>query len=377
MSIDARPSRRPSRRSGRGSLVPDWAAARALAGLRVCAWIAAASCGDDSTASSPDSGSPELDLGEPEPTDARAADLGPPEDGGSPAPGPERFLDPARYDCRARGPFEPPSRPYSPGCHRTLSCDVPLVLTDRAGTRLAPENTLAAARAAILLGVDIIGVDVRLTSDGALMALHDAEVDRTTDGSGSIASMTIAEVKDLAIVADPGDPEGDWSCERVPTLDELFAITRGRIVVGLHAPSDTTPDLDALLAHYVVDNDLGDDAFVYCYDPGRCNAVRTAQPFVPVVARAYFGFRLGTGDLALTPAPLAIEVEATDEASAILPGIRALGAKSFVVAFLAADAPATLVGDYDGYDRLLADGVGGLLTREPHLLLRALGRLEE
>ena len=57
-----------------------------------------------------------------------------------------------------------------------------------------PENTMAAYKAAIDLGVDYIEVDVQATSDGKLVLMHDSEVRRTTNGSGKIAQMTFAEV---------------------------------------------------------------------------------------------------------------------------------------------------------------------------------------
>ncbi len=60
-----------------------------------------------------------------------------------------------------------------------------------------PENTMEAFAAAEALGVDQIELDVRSTKDGELVVIHDATVDRTTDGSGAVRDMTLAEVKAL------------------------------------------------------------------------------------------------------------------------------------------------------------------------------------
>ena len=90
--------------------------------------------------------------------------------------------------------------------------------------RDAPENTLAAFAACMDLGLGI-ELDVRRTKDGVLVVLHDDSVDRTTDGTGKVEGLTLAEVKKL----DAGrrfDPA--FAGQRVPTLDETFALLRDR-----------------------------------------------------------------------------------------------------------------------------------------------------
>jgi glycerophosphoryl diester phosphodiesterase len=63
----------------------------------------------------------------------------------------------------------------------------------------APENTLAAFGSALDAGADAVEFDVRLTADGVPVVIHDAAVDRTTEGTGIVRSMTVAEVKRLRI----------------------------------------------------------------------------------------------------------------------------------------------------------------------------------
>ena len=81
-----------------------------------------------------------------------------------------------------------------------------------------PENTLASFRAAIEAGADGLELDVRLTRDGHPVVMHDARVDRTTDGFGAVAGMTLGEVRHLAAAGGSGGPE-----ERVSTLREVLA----------------------------------------------------------------------------------------------------------------------------------------------------------
>src|SRR6476659_4577433 len=62
----------------------------------------------------------------------------------------------------------------------------------------APENTLAAVRQGIELGVDFVEIDVRRTADGVLVALHDATVNRTTNGRGRVDALSLGEVPQMA-----------------------------------------------------------------------------------------------------------------------------------------------------------------------------------
>lgn len=75
-----------------------------------------------------------------------------------------------------------------------------------------PENTLRSFVAAQQAGLDLIELDLHLSKDGALVVMHDADVDRTTDGTGAIADKTLAELR--ALDAGRG--------ERVPTFEEVL-----------------------------------------------------------------------------------------------------------------------------------------------------------
>lgn len=91
-----------------------------------------------------------------------------------------------------------------------------------------PENTLKAISKAIALGADLVEVDVQRTSDGHLVIIHDKRVDRTTDGTGYVSEMTLAEIRNLN--AGEGQP--------VPTLKEVLALTQGRVGLILEIISE-------------------------------------------------------------------------------------------------------------------------------------------
>ena len=86
-----------------------------------------------------------------------------------------------------------------------------------------PENTMEAFRAALELGVDEIETDVRVSADGELVLIHDDTVSRTTDGTGKVCEMTLAELRAL----DAGSKKGaEFAGAKIPTLRELFELVK-------------------------------------------------------------------------------------------------------------------------------------------------------
>ena len=95
-----------------------------------------------------------------------------------------------------------------------------LVATHRGERFTAPENTLTAFQRAIDVGVDMIETDVRMTKDRELVIMHDPTVDRTTDGTGLVHEMTLAQFKALDAAAD----FEDFPREAPPTLEEFLKL---------------------------------------------------------------------------------------------------------------------------------------------------------
>ncbi len=109
----------------------------------------------------------------------------------------------------------------------------PLVFGHRGAAAEQPENTLPSFQAAMTAGAAILESDLHLTRDGEIVMIHDPAVDRTTDGSGLVADMTLAQIKTL----DAGyrfTPDGGRTYPfrgqgiGIPTLREFFALFPGR-----------------------------------------------------------------------------------------------------------------------------------------------------
>jgi glycerophosphoryl diester phosphodiesterase len=110
------------------------------------------------------------------------------------------------------------------------------VIAHRGDSLHAPENTLSSMDQAFRLGADVVEVDVQFAADGVIVAMHDTTVDRTTDGTGVVADLTVPQLKAL--------DAGSWfssafASEQVPTLTELLvsAAARGPVYLDLKSYS--------------------------------------------------------------------------------------------------------------------------------------------
>jgi glycerophosphoryl diester phosphodiesterase len=141
----------------------------------------------------------------------------------------------------------------------------PFVSAHRGFSARAPENTMPALTASFEAGADVAEIDVRLTSDGTLVLMHDATVDRTTDGKGPISEMTMEQVRNL--------DAGRWFDRKfagtpVPTLDEVLAWARGRMALLIELknyPERNEAFVDDLVAT-ILRNDAEDFAVPACFD---------------------------------------------------------------------------------------------------------------
>ena len=103
-----------------------------------------------------------------------------------------------------------------------------LLIAHRGASGYAPENTLAAFRKAVAMGLGFIETDLQLSRDARFVAIHDDTVNRTTNGQGSVHDLTLAELRRL----DAGSWFGSsFVGERIPTLEETLEFAKRHDVV--------------------------------------------------------------------------------------------------------------------------------------------------
>ena len=114
-----------------------------------------------------------------------------------------------------------------------------LNIAHRGASEYAPENTFAAFDKALDMDVNHVELDVHFSRDGHIVVIHDDSLDRTTDGSGPVADLTLAELREL----DAGSWFGaEYAGERIRSLAELFERYKGRL--HFHIEIKARPVLD-------------------------------------------------------------------------------------------------------------------------------------
>ena len=159
----------------------------------------------------------------------------------------------------------------------------PLVIGHRGASADHPENTLESFEGAIRAGADVVELDVRLTADGVAVIMHDADVSATTDGSGLVHQLSLAEIKRLDASRGRG-PRAE-----VPTFAESLQTLAGRAGVDVEIKNmPGEPAFDSpreAIADAVLDEldraGFGDSVLVSSFNWLSIERIRTARPDVP------------------------------------------------------------------------------------------------
>jgi len=155
-------------------------------------------------------------------------------------------------------------------CLDDLACAYVFACGHRGATLFAPENTLVGFDKALELGMEIVEIDVRPTADEVLVVMHDSTVDRTTDGSGEVDEMTLAELQELVVVSE-FDGIDD---QPVPTFVEALEHLKGRALVNVDAK---TSRFD-LIGSDIIAADAREWVYVQVDSISEGEAMRQADP---------------------------------------------------------------------------------------------------
>jgi glycerophosphoryl diester phosphodiesterase len=133
------------------------------------------------------------------------------------------------------------------------------VVGHRGTVKFAPENTIPAFKTAIQYGADLLEMDIRETKDGTLIIMHDATVNRTTNGTGRVSEKTLSEVKQL--------DAGSWFSPefkgvQVPTFEEVLEAIEGQALPDIDFKAGTPGKLIKILK----DKGILGKVTLYCGD---------------------------------------------------------------------------------------------------------------
>jgi glycerophosphoryl diester phosphodiesterase len=136
-----------------------------------------------------------------------------------------------------------------------------------------PENTLASLRNAVDLGADWLEMDVQMTKDGTLVVIHDETVDRTTNGTGRVADLTLAEIRGL----DAGNGE------KVPTFKEVIDFAKEvelPIIPEAKSPH-LYPGLEQKMIQLIVEADYVAHTAIQSFDASALGTIHELNPGIP------------------------------------------------------------------------------------------------
>jgi glycerophosphoryl diester phosphodiesterase len=237
----------------------------------------------------------------------------------------------------------------------------PIVVAHRGASADHPENTLVSFQGAVAAGADVVELDVRLTADKVAVILHDLDVSATTDGSGLVHTMTLAEVKRLDASGGRG-PRVE-----VPTLREVLELLTGKVGVDIEVkntpgePSFDSPreavaeEVVALLHDIEFQGDVLVSSFNWLsierireLDPGIVTGFLTTAALDPWASLAYAKSRAHTYVL-----PQASVVYEAGE-----PFIRAVHEEGLLVGTWTVDDPVAI-------EQLFRMGVDAIATNDP------------
>ncbi len=153
-------------------------------------------------------------------------------------------------------------------------------MAHRGNRALFPENTLAAFNQAFLDGADILETDLHINVDGEFICIHDATIDRTTNGSGEVKDMSLSKLKTLRTV----DAQSLPSDYTIPSLEEAVKILPETVALALELKTDSFLESDTChrLGKLLKDMNVFDRTIALSFSLPRLHALKNAFPEIPI-----------------------------------------------------------------------------------------------
>ena len=252
----------------------------------------------------------------------------------------------------------------------------PLVFAHRGGGGLYPENTLEAFKYSAEMGVDVLELDVHSTSDGVLVVMHDGNVARTTDSSGRVNQMTLAELKKLDAGFNFTPDDGQTFPFRgkgitIPTLQEIFDALPDKtfnVEPKQAEPSVTKPLCEILRTRKMIDKVIVGSFRQQAIDEFRAACPEVATAATPSEVRDFLAlYKVGLGESYSPPMQVlqiperlgSLQIVSKD----FIETARKLNLKVHV----------WTINDTQDMQRLVEMKVDGIMTDYPDRLLKILG----
>lgn len=165
----------------------------------------------------------------------------------------------------------------------------PIIFGHRGASKYAPENTLSAFQIAFDQGAPAIELDVMLSADERLVVIHDPTIDRTTNGRGKVNELMLEDLKKV----DAGSKFSEkYQGERIPTLEEVFDLTKGGFLINIelknyHCPRDCLVEKAVDL---VINRKMHNSVIFSSFLLGNMIKIRKHLPDIPAALLTFGGW---------------------------------------------------------------------------------------
>jgi len=156
-----------------------------------------------------------------------------------------------------------------------------MVIGHRGARAYAPENTVPSFEKGIKCKANMIEFDIRLTKDGHIVVMHDATVNRTTNGTGLVSQLTLKQIKDL--------DAGAWFSPKfkgtkVPTLGEAIAVIKGKAKFDIEIKKEphSNDAIEEKLVEEIFKNNILEDTVVISFNSSSLERVKEIEPRVKI-----------------------------------------------------------------------------------------------
>jgi glycerophosphoryl diester phosphodiesterase len=163
-----------------------------------------------------------------------------------------------------------------------------LPIAHRGASAYAPENTISSIKKAMKLGVKHIEIDVHMTKDGEIVAIHDATIDRTSNSSGKVFDLSLKELKKLDF--------GSWfdstfSAEKIPTLGEVLKLTgQGSVlIIEVKHGSEKYPQIENKIINLVKKLELSKQVILKSFSYKVLNRFEKIAPSIERLYCIFWG----------------------------------------------------------------------------------------
>lgn len=151
----------------------------------------------------------------------------------------------------------------------------PFIIGHRGIPSQAPENSMGGFKRAVELGADIIEYDIFITKDNRIVVMHDSTIDRTTNGTGSVEDMTLAQLRNNIKL---NDNTGLYPNELIPTLDEVFDEFLDQDIVHFIEIKSGKEQLIPVLRNLIEEKAMFNNSVVISFNESQIGRVRDQIP---------------------------------------------------------------------------------------------------